>query len=456
MRQLPSLLSFLAVVVPLAARAQRASPALAFTHVNVVDATSSSPRFDQTVIVRGNRIVAVGSAASTPVPDGAQVIEGRGKYLIPGLWDMHVHTDVPEGRGLLALYLANGVTGVRDMAGRWEQLSAWRREVAAGTLPGPRIIASGPYLEGGDVPIPHLLVRTPADARPAVDSLVRLGVDFVKVHGQLTRESYFAVARAARARRIPFVGHLPRGVTPAEASDSGQRSLEHLLSIPNRCTQAEARALEPKFPMQAFLGRCSAEDPGPLFARFVRNGTWVVPTLVAAVEIAVLPKTALPGDSLARYIPDTLQRYVRQIFQLPSGIPANADVTGRALFAKRVALVGALHRAGVRVMTGTDAPLRNSPPGFGLHEELKHFVAAGLSPRDALLAATYEPARFFGMLDSLGTVERGKLADLVLLDDNPLTDIRNARRISQVVADGRPYRPGCLLPAGGRRGRECD
>lgn len=422
---------------PAAPEAATGAAAIAFTHVSVVDGRADAPRRDRTVVVRGARIAAEGPADSVPLPRGARVVDGRGKVLIPGLWDMHVHTVVPGGREVLALYVANGVTGVRDMAGDWGQLTAWRREIARGSLVGPRIVASGPYLEGGDVPIPHLLVRTPADAQPAVDSLLRLGVDFVKVHSQLSRETYFAIARAARARGVPFVGHVPRAVGAADASDSGQRSIEHLLTIPNQCTPAESTALQPRFAVQSALGPCSSRDLAPLFARLVRNDTWVVPTLVAQVEVATWPGRALPGDSVARYLPDTLRRYVAQIFPMPDDVPPGADSVGRALLAKRLAVVGAMHRAGVHVMPGTDAPLRNSPPGFGLHGELALLVEAGLAPIDALRAATSGPARFLGLLDSLGTVEPGKLADLVLLDASPLDDIRNTRRVAAVVTNGR-------------------
>ncbi|MGH7711962.1 MAG: amidohydrolase family protein, partial [Gemmatimonadaceae bacterium] len=153
-------------------------------------------------------------------------------------------------------------------------------------------------------------------------------------------------------------------------------------------------------------------------------------------EVARWPKRDLPGDSLARYVPDSLKQFVAQIFPIAPDVPPNADSVGRALFDKRVAVVAALYRAGVHIMPGTDAPLRNSPPGFGLHHELAYFVQAGLSPFEALRTATLEPARFFGMLDSLGTIEPGKLADLVLLAANPLDDIRNAARTVAVIANG--------------------
>ena len=414
-------------------------PSLAFTHVTVIDGTSSTPRRDQTVVVRGNRIVSVSPSRSARIPAGARIVNGRGKFLIPGLWDMHVHTAVIGGGEVLSLYVANGVTGVRDMAGDWPTLTAYRDDVANGLLVGPRIVASGPYLEGGDIPIPHILARTPDEGRAGVDSLVRLGVDFVKVHGQLTRDTYFAIARRARERGIAFVGHVPRVVGSAAASDSGQRSIEHLLAIPVQCTPAESIALQPRFSVQGALGRCSSQDLAPLYARFVRNDTWVTPTFVGQYEIAVWPGRAVPGDSLAHYLPDSLRRYVAKIFQMPDSIPPGADSVGRAMFAKRLAQVATMHRAGVRVLTGTDAPLRNSPPGFGLHEELVLLARGGLPPFEIIRAATLEPARYIGALDSLGTIAPGKLADLVLLDANPLLDIRNTRRIAAVVANGRLY-----------------
>jgi imidazolonepropionase-like amidohydrolase len=373
------------------------------------------------------------------LPAGARVIDGRGKFLIPGLWDMHVHTAIAGGRALLGLYVANGVTGVRDMAGDWPTLRGWRDDIAAGRLVGPRIVASGPYLEGGDIPVPHLLARTPEEGRAGVDSLVELGVDFVKVHGQLTRETYFAIARRARERGIPFAGHVPRAVGSADASDSGQRSIEHLLAIPAPCTPAESAALVPRYPVQGALGRCSSADLAPLYARFVRNHTWVTPTFVAQVEVAGWPGHSVPGDSLAHYLPDSLRAFVARIFPMPDSIPPGADSVGRAMLAKRMHQVAAMHRAGVAVLTGTDAPLRNSPPGFGLHEEMLLLVRGGLSPFEVLQAATLEPARYFGMLDSAGVVAPGRLADLVLLDANPLDDIRNTRKIRAVIANGRLF-----------------
>jgi imidazolonepropionase-like amidohydrolase len=419
---------------PIVALSQRP---IAFTHVAVVDGTDSVARIDQTVIIRDKRIAAIGPSQSTTVPRDARVVDGRGKFLIPGLWDMHVHTAVVGGGAILGLYVANGVTGVRDMAGDWDTLTTWRREIAAHRLVGPRIVASGPYLEGGDVPIPHILTRTPEEGRAGVDSLVKLGVDFVKVHGQLTRPTYFAIARRARERGIPFAGHVSQAVGSADASDSGQKSIEHMLAIPMPCTPAESIALRPRFTVQSAIGRCSSQDLAQLYARFVRNATWVTPTFTAVYEVASWPNRTVPGDSLAHYLPESLRRFVEQIFPMPDSIPPGADSVGRAMLAKRLAQVATMRRAGVHILAGTDAPLRNSPPGFGLHEELALLVKGGMSPFDALSAATIEPARYLGMLDSAGTIAAGKLADLVLLAGNPLRDIRQTRRIVAVVANGR-------------------
>jgi imidazolonepropionase-like amidohydrolase len=413
---------------------------VAITHVTVVDPTGAASTHDMTVVVDGARIAWVAPSVSANFPPRARLIDGAGKFLIPGLWDMHVHTVAPSGRALLALYIANGVTGVRDMAADWTTLQQWRREIAHGTLVGPRIVASGPYLEGHDNVIPHIEVHTADDARRAVDSLSRLGVDFVKVHSAVPRDAFFAAVREARARHLAVAGHLSPGVTVVEASDSGQRSLEHLLGFVNRCTPAESVAFAGVDPLRRIVfGTCTTRDQTPVYEHLARNGTWVTPTLAASYEFAVLPERAVPADTLSRFISDSLRAYLTHIFDAPPDLPSNAGVLGRQLFAKRQQTVGALGRAGVRLLAGTDAPMRNSPPGFGLHEELALLVQSGLSPLAALRAATYEPARYLDALDSLGTIAPGKLADLVLLDGDPLTDIHNTRRIVAVLTRGRVY-----------------
>ena len=272
-----------------------------------------------------------------------------------------------------------------------------------------------------------------------MDSLIALGVDFIKVHSQLNAESYFAIARRARERGVVFAGHVPRVVGAAAASDSGQKSIEHMLAIPVPCSVSDSIALAPRFTVQGAIGRCTTESLVPLYAKFVRNGTYVTPTFTAMVEVASWPSRSVPGDTVAHYLPQAVRDYVAQIFPMPDSIPPNADSVGRALLAKRLQQAEAMRSAGVHVLTGTDAPLRNSPPGFGLLEEMTLLARGGMSPINVLRAATVEPARYLGMLDSAGTIAAGKRADLVLLDANPLDDIGNVRRIAAVVANGRVF-----------------
>jgi imidazolonepropionase-like amidohydrolase len=439
----PALVIAPLVAAPLAAQAPQH---IAIANVSIVDARSAAPIRNRTVIILGNRILAI-VPASAGVPAHTRVIDGRGLYVIPGLWDMHVHTDVPRGRDVLALYVANGVTGVRDMAGGWDTLRSWRAQIAEGTITGPRIVASGPYLEGGETPIPHLLARTAEEGSAMVDSLATMGADLVKVHGRLRPEVFFAILRRARERGLPAAGHVSATIGARAASDSGLRSVEHMLGVPLPCTPAESLALRPRFPVQAAIGRCSSRNLGDTYAAFVRNGTWVTPTLTAVYEVAAWPVRALPGDRYAEFLPDTLRRFVEAIFPMPDSIPAGADSVGGAMLAKRQAQIVAMRRAGVGILAGTDAPLRNAPPGFGLHEELRLLTEGGLSPREALRAATLEPALYLGAADSLGTVEAGKVADLVLLDADPLEDIRNTRRIRGVIVNGRYMDEQALIRA---------
>lgn len=418
---------------------------VAITHVTAIDVAPREPtaRSDVTVLVDGERISAVGAAGRTTIPPGARVIDGRGKWLIPGLWDMHVHTVVPSGQTMLSLYIANGVTGVRDMGGDFATIRRWRDEIARDSLVGPRIVAAGPYLEGHDSPIAHLEVHTPDDARRAVDSFAVLGVDFVKVHSALTREAFFAAAREARAKHLAIAGHLARDVAVTEASDAGQRSLEHLLGFANVCSKTETILFAFVDPLRrAVFGGCALRSQNDLYAHLARNATWVTPTLAASYEFAVLPKHDVPGDSLARFISDSLRTYLAQIFGPPPVLlRPNADAIGKQLYSKRREVVIGLFEAGVPILAGTDSPMRNVPPGFGLHHELTELVRSGLTPGEGLRAATFEPARYFDALDSLGSIAPGKVADLVLLDANPLDRIENARQrhIVAVVTRGRVY-----------------
>jgi cytosine/adenosine deaminase-related metal-dependent hydrolase len=435
-----------------------AEAAIAITDVTVIDATGAAARGGQTVVVRGSRIVAVGPSASVDVPAGARQMDGRGKWLIPGLWDMHVHAFAYSFPDFTApLLLANGVTGARDMGFYVDTARHWRDEVAAGRTIGPRMVVGG-RLDGPQNRAPWVARAATADqARHAVDSLVDAGADFIKVYSSLPHEAYFAAADQARRRRVPFAGHVPYSVSTEEAARAGQRSMEHQDDLMRACSADDAalRAELASMPADAPPARQLAlvrdharrmragYDPARCartIAVLANAGIWVTPTLVVYQPYVSPGDTSVMHPSLMRYVPRGLQAEWRARLDR-AGTGDTATVA--AYFSLPRALE--MQRAGVRLLAGTDAPLAYVHPGISLHDELALLVRAGLTPMQALQSATREPAAYLGALDSLGTIQPGKLADLVLLDADPLADIRNTRRIHAVIANGRVIDRAALL-----------
>jgi len=433
---------------------------IVFAHANVVDGRDPSPRRDQTVVVQGTRIVAAGPSTSVRVPAGSSVIDARGKYLIPGLWDMHVHTTFIGGRDLLPLYVANGVTGVRDMAGDWDTLTAWRGEIARGTLAGPRMIVSGPYLEGGDVPVPHILTRTPEEGRAGVDSLVKLGVDFIKVHDWLSRESYLAIATEARRRGSYVAGHLPIAVDPVDAVRARQRSIEHmgngwsglllfasadrhLIDSVSKWANVEAgtEGLTKHFTrtwQRRLADSFSPSRARALCSQLAVGRVWLTPTTYFTAYLTLMPLDhALLRDPRLNYLPQSVRDVTQYVVPAERFARAARTSPNVSVYEVRARLIRICRDQGVQFLAGSDTgPYGPMIPGFSLHDELARLVADGFTPIQALRAATINPARFFNATDTLGTVAGGKRADLVLLDANPLSNINNVRRINAVIANG--------------------
>lgn len=417
--------------------------ALAITRVTVIDATGSPPQLDMTVVVKRGRIVALGRAGKTAIPKGAQVIEATGKFLIPGLWDMHVHTAAtlrPAGNReiFFPLFIAHGVTGIRDMGGFVPELSRWRDEIESGAALGPRMVFSGSMLDGPPGPI-SLATRNEESARQAVDYLKRHGADFIKVQGLLSREAYFAIAAEAKKRNMPFAGHVPDPVTALEASKAGQASIEHLTRVLQSCAINEEEQADGWRGLEHLLDSYSEEKAAALFAAFVKNKTWHCPTLVWEHGYFFINESDFLHDTRLKYIPDSWEEQIWKKFRSDSlkGRTAQDAQNGRRRFEKELEVVGSMQRAGVGILAGTDTAAPYVFPGFSLHEELQWLVKAGLTPMEALQAATRNPARFLKLDGSLGTIEKGKLADLVLLEANPLDDIRNTQRIAAVIARGK-------------------
>ncbi len=342
---------------------------IAITHVTVIDVRAGTIAQDMTVLIVGDRISAVRAATEKErlLTKEIEVIDGRGKYLIPGLWDMHAHSDGDDRA--LHLLIAYGITGIRDMAGDAAKLADARRRITSRELTGPRLVFSGPMLEGPPSQADDWtwIIHSPEEARNAIDRLVELRVDFIKVHDGLARESYLAIAAASRERGISFAGHVPASMSRNLPSGCDPQSLDELLH------------------------------------RFAHNGTWLDPTI----------------QSFRYWAPTQWSAILSEFRELVPSIRQNH----------------------VSILAGTDSSSvleqKGDPPGTSLHDELALLVGAGFTPSEALRAATWNPALFLGLSDSLGTIEAGKTASMVLLEASPLEDIRNTERIVAVIFEGR-------------------
>ena len=409
---------------------------LAITHVTVIDATGAPARPDMTVLINDRKIAVVGGFSSISIPRNAQVIDASGKFLIPGLVDSHVHlTGAGEPSGsrefFLPLLLANGITTVRDMGGYMESLVPLRREIRQGKRLGPEIFFAGPYLDGSPPSFqPSLVVTNAVEAAEDVHTLVQQGVDFIKVQSILSRDAYFAIAQAARREHTPFVGHIPDRVTAAEASDDGQKSVEHLTGVLRECSSEEPRLMREQFqagPKNAtpessharemqwereLLQTYSNRQAGALIAKFVHNQTWQVPTLILLRNDAYPgPETDSPDDPLLQLVPRTIAAKWKQVRLTQDKLSTSSDFELREkLLAQSMHVVAQMESFGVPILAGTDSAAPYVIPGFALHEELALLVKAGLSPMQALEAATRKPADFLGKGETQGTIEAGKNA----------------------------------------------
>jgi hypothetical protein len=436
--------------------------AIAITHVTVIDATGAAARPDSTVVVSGGRIIAVGPASQISIPHGAKVVDGSRKFLIPGLADMHIHlTGAGEPIGsrefIIPLLIANGITTVRDMGGKVEYLKALRAEINSGKRVGPQIFFTGPYLDGNPPSFqPSIVVQTAAEATAAVQKLKGEGVDFIKVQSRLQPEPYYAIARESQKLRIRFLGHVPDSITAEAASDAGQASIEHLTGVLLGCSTREEELRQRKLALpppaethlealagdrtwtKDLLDSYSQQKATNLFQKFAANRTWQVPTLPLLIHLAYLvPETDRRGDPRLKYIPgDVRENWDKGRNEILNSSTEADFALRRRLVSQSLSAVKSLQEAGVPIMAGTDATAPNVFPGFSLHEDLFYLVEAALTPMQALQAATLGPAEFLGRTAEQGTIEVGKRADLVLLDANPLDDIRNTQKIQAVIVNG--------------------
>ncbi|MGW4061886.1 amidohydrolase family protein [Amycolatopsis sp. NPDC004747] len=430
------------------------SGVVVFSGVTVIDGTDGPARPDSAVVLVGDRIAWVGPSAGVPRCGGARVVDGRGRYLVPGLWDLHTH-GIDYEQVWPPLFLANGVTGIREMQG-YDENRVTRDRIARGELLGPRVVLASSILDG---PVsllgpPALRISNAEEARAAVRTAVAQRSDFVKVYFYLPKDVFAAIADECHRHGLPFAGHWPYRTRVLDAARAGQRSFEHLFGLPIATSsrrdeflaRLDATPFDPNAPRDFFnLAReldrqaAQAHDPAAAarhFAGLNALGSRLSPTF-AVNRVISRPADAFAHDPRNKYIPQEILDYWAD--RLTLFAPATPDQIAQqdAYFDTQLQLVGEAHRAGVGILGGTDCENPYVYPGFSLHDELDFLVQAGLGPRQVLQAVTRDAAAFVGRADTAGTITPGKVADLVLLDADPLADIRAVRRIDTVVTDGR-------------------
>lgn len=429
---------------PLAAPDESAAPApvasgvLAIIHATLVPMDSERHLPDHTVLVSEGVITALGPSADVAVPAGAQVIDGRGLFLAPGLHDMHVHL---WGQDDLLLFLANGVTTVRNMWGAPFH-AGLEAALAAGQGDGPRIISASPILDGvppiwnGSTPVPDA-----ETARATVDEIAAAGYRALKVYNRLSPEAYHALVTAAREHGLPVWGHVPDAVGLRAALAAGQDSIEHLTGFAEVLLPDDAPALDAGGPKRRWT-LISEHDPDKLAALAVEvaaTDTWNCPTLVVYTRFvsAETGRALLAAPEMAFVTPSTRATWNPDTDFRSQGLTDEDSTALREADAARQQVVGALHDAGARLLLGTDTPNPFVVPGYAIHDELQLLVASGLSPFEAAAAGTRDAALFLGDDDRRGTLAVGLDADLVLLASDPLAGVGAWREPRVVVSRGR-------------------
>jgi imidazolonepropionase-like amidohydrolase len=450
---------------------------VAILGATLVDVMDGSLLAEQTVLIVGNRIVTIGTTDEVRIPHGAEMVEAADRYLIPGLWDMHVHSVQPAAADIahpsiaaqdwhLPLFLAYGVTGVRNMNDgtgdvTLELTNTLKHQLADRSRRGPpRFFSAGPAVDG-DPPLGFtrkVVVRTSAEARAVVQELASNGADLIKVYENVSRETYFAILDEARRREIPVDGHLPFRITAKEAAEAGQRTVEHPEALAAGCsTEADAErerfagvladydalpGTESPLLMQLKHVRVlyDSRDPSACASAieaFRQNGVALTADLLVYHHI-VDAEEIFSNTARMRHVPEAIRRNWESL--LDSEATRELQSILGPIPALELENVRLANDAGVVLLAATDVDIPLGVPGLSLHEELVRLVEAGLTPLEALQAATLNPSHVLGLAESLGRIEPGMLADLVLLDANPLEDIRNTQKIHAVVADGQLYR----------------
>lgn len=426
---------------------------LAIANATLLDVRTGKETPDTVVIIRGDKIERVGISHEVPVPAQAQVVDAAQKWIIPGLMDMHAHAG-NSYEAPVNLYLAQGVTTIRSPGGNISLLRLLREQIDSGNIIGPRLFFSGPILDGNPPVWPNgsFLVDTPERAQSAVNFLADQGVDFIKVYNNITEPVLERIIATAKQRGLIVAGHIPRSMTMTRAVDLGMKSLEHIritgremLPI-EEAKQIDFLPLGQREPLLWDKFDLSSPKFVGLIRHLVESHIYLDPTLTIDEADFVLGPEELRDNPNNSVLPSDWVKYEELLINPIYRVPDKLKETARMGFKKRQEFIGMCNRAGVKLIAGTDGPgLGTLVPGYGLHHELKLLVQSGLSPLQALRAATLTAAEALGKDNELGSVEPGKLADMLILNADPLADIDNASRIELIIKGGKQYRPAELL-----------
>ena len=416
-------------------------------NVSVIDIKKGRILKKHSVLVEGNRISEVKRGGK--FPGEAIIVDGTGKFLIPGLWDMHVHlfnnssrTGTDNHEAYFPLFIANGITGVRDMWSDPEDIRRahhWRQQIESGELIGPRVAVGSSIVDGIPVFVKNSLgVSNAEEARMAVRTLKNSGAGFIKVYWNLSPEAYYAIADESKKLGIDFAGHVPFSISATAASEAGQKSIEHLTGIAEGCSskEEELRKEKQNRPVADELlktydeAKCIA-----MYKRFARNKTWQTPTTVLHRVRVFRDQPEISKDERLKYVYKSEQDIWNKL--LENRNDAVSIETRKQRYRQMLENIGKMQNVGVPLLAGSDLGNPYVIAGFSLHDELEQMVSSGLTPAEALRTATINPAIYLNMTDSLGIIEKGKLADLVLLDANPLENISNTKKIAGVLVNGR-------------------
>lgn len=422
-------------------------------NTNIIDVETGKVVSNKHIIIKDGIISQIANGTKIFKIKTDTIIDGKGKYLMPGLWDMHTH--VWNDASTFPLLIANGITGIRGMFESMYSVNKWREDISKGRITGPLLFVAGPIVDG---PKPiwtgSVAVSNEAEGRQAVDSLkYKLKVDFIKTYSLLSYNSYMAIADECKKQNIVFAGHVPNEVSVVEAANAGQKSQEHLYGMMEIASDSsdywfayqkgtvKDSLWKERSTRKAFLFRTYNESKlKAALKKIKKTNTYICPTLTVNRGVANINDTALLNDRRMEYMGAFMKNNwdYRKDFRFKNRTDTDFAQAKRE-YGLKLKITKLVYDAGIPILAGTDFPNPHCYIGFGLHDELKLLVKAGLAPSSALQTATINPAKYFGIENTEGSVSVNKNANLVLLSKNPLLDIANTESIEMVFIKGKPF-----------------